>query len=155
MLHSHGILEREELERASALGLDLLDGEESAFSLPCPRFAGCCTIYRDRPSACRRFRCALLRKLEERKIELAEALSIVREARRLADEAMPGATAEESARRFRANLQPIQEGPEQSDRSNSPERLRFIALGLYLDRHFVLARDGHFYTLQPVADSSS
>lgn len=125
----------------------MIQGDQPAFALPCARFAGCCTIYDQRPEACRGFRCALLRRLDDREIGLDAALDIVTEARRLVSDAMPGAPATELAVEFRKQRQ--EPGPSTSN----PQRLKFIALGLYLDRHFVLPRDGNFYSVQPVAGS--
>ena len=89
LLHSHGALMPHEVGEAAALGLDLVEGAEPGFSLPCPRFDRCCTIYEMRPNACRGFRCALLRRLDEGSVDLDDALEIVSEALKLGNEAMP------------------------------------------------------------------
>lgn len=152
-MHTHGVLKADELPGADALGLEVVQGDQPAFALPCPRFAGCCTIYDKRPKACRGFRCALLRRLDERKIDLEDALGIVGEARRLALDAMPNAPAAELAREFRKQRR-IGQG-ESSAVASDAQRLKFIALGLYLDKHFVLSRDGNFYSVQPIAGGNS
>ena len=153
LLHSHGVLKADEVNKASAQGLEVLQVEPAAFALPCPKFAGCCTIYEGRPHACRGFRCALLRRLDDNDIGLDEALAIVREAQRLASEAKPNASATELASEFRVQRRIRQvdsAGVRRDDR-----RLKFIALGLFLDKHFVLPRDGNFYSIQPIAGSNS
>lgn len=153
LLHSHGVLNDDEFERLAALGLELVEGGQSAFVLPCSKFAGCCTIYDERPGACRGFRCALLRNLDNKQIGLPKALEIVREARRLESEAMPNASAAELAREFRAQRRFGQS--DSASEKTKAERLKLIALGLYLDKYFVLPRDGNFYSAQPVAGSNS
>ena len=151
LLHSHGALMPHEVGEAAALGLDLVEGAEPGFSLPCPRFDRCCTIYEMRPNACRGFRRALLRRLDEGSVDLDDALEIVSEALKLGNEAMPGATAAELAKRFREHLRMRNSG--HADGMNSAERLTFIALALFLDRHFVLPGDGNFYSFLPVESS--
>lgn len=153
LLHSHGVLKAEEVNEASAQGLEVLQGDRPAFALPCPKFAGCCTIYEGRPKACRGFRCALLRRLDDNDICLDEALAIVGEAQRLASEAMPNASATKLANEFRVQRRIGQVDSAGPRRDN--KRLKFIALGLFLDKHFVLPRDGNFYSIQPIAGSSS
>ena len=155
LFHTHGVLNPEEVEGASTIGLKLVEGGQPAFALPCSKFDGCCTIYEDRPAACRGFRCALLRRLEDNEIALEDALDIVSEARRLADEAMPEGTAEERAGRFRAHLRIAGNDSRSDGEMSDVDRLRFTALALYLDRHFVLARDGQFYSVEPIASSNS
>lgn len=148
LLHTHALLKAHESEKAATLGLEINGEDHPAFALPCPRFAGCCTIYEDRPNACRGFRCALLRRLDDKQISLTDALEIVREAQRLASEAMPGASAADLAREFRVQRRI---GQDASVAHNSgADRLKFIALGLHLDKHFVLPRDGNFYSVQTI-----
>ncbi len=68
-------------------GLTVLDqgeGEKPGFAQPCPRLEGtCCTIYTERPTVCRRFRCALLMRLDSGKIDVTAALTTVAKARAL------------------------------------------------------------------------
>jgi hypothetical protein len=40
----------------------------------------CCTVYAERPEACRRYRCYLLTALSEGEVTLEEALAVVDEA---------------------------------------------------------------------------
>jgi len=49
-----------------------------------------CSIYADRPHACRQFRCALLRRFEAEKVSQGDALKIIREAAILRDELREG-----------------------------------------------------------------
>ena len=154
LLHSHGVLKPDEAARAADLGLDMIDGAEPAFALPCPKYRGCCTVYAERPRACRDFRCALLRRLDANEVSLDDALDIVREARRLADEALPGANNADLANRFRIHLRQRNPGAGEAEMPDV-ERLKFVALGLYLDRHFMLSRDGYFYSVQPFEGTST
>lgn len=153
LLHSYGVLQQKEATQAAELGFDRVEGEIDAFALPCAKFAGCCTIYESRPHACRGFRCALLRKLDDGQIAYSEALETVREARRLAQEALPDASSSVLAERFRAHLR-SNAGEATDPAMSAGERLKFIALAIYLDRHFVLPRDGQFYSIQPIMDSA-
>jgi hypothetical protein len=150
LLHSHALLKEGESDAASALGLDV-QSDGRSFSLPCRRFENCCTVYAERPSPCRGFRCALLRRLDDGDVSLQEALDVVVEAHRLAKDAFPSGSPAEQARQFRMQ----RSLKEQDIVGATPEKLKFIALGLYLDRHFVLSRDGHFYAMDTIADEGS
>ena len=75
------------------------EGEKLAFALPCPRLNGtCCTIYPQRFTVCRRFRCALLQKLDVGEIDVTSALATVAKARALVVAVEPEART--VARRF-------------------------------------------------------
>jgi hypothetical protein len=66
-------------------GLTLLKVEgRDYFRLPCPRHScGRCTIYEDRFAQCRSFRCALLRRYQSGKLDLAQARFHVETAKNL------------------------------------------------------------------------
>jgi Fe-S-cluster containining protein len=65
---------------------ELLDIEEvgsnAVFLQPCKKYCGGCTIYLDRPKACRKFKCKLLKSVENKKVAFEKALEIVGEAKR-------------------------------------------------------------------------
>jgi hypothetical protein len=83
---------RETAESFIAIGLTPIDaspGEKVGFRQPCSQFTGLCSIYTSRPSACRSFRCRLLRSVEGGKYTVTEALQIVRETNALRDALLP------------------------------------------------------------------
>jgi hypothetical protein len=71
----------------SALGVGFVsDVAEPALKQPCAAYKNCaCTIYADRPRACRQFRCALLRRFKANKISRDDALDVIRKAIALRD----------------------------------------------------------------------
>jgi uncharacterized protein len=63
-------------ERLKSLGLNLKRGGK--FHQPCNAFTnGCCAIYADRPSYCRKFECALLMRVNAGEIERNAALRTI------------------------------------------------------------------------------
>jgi hypothetical protein len=72
-------LEREEIALGPRLSLPIVAcGDAAAMPLPCPRLHGAsCTIYPERPSTCRTYRCGLLAALEAGQVELDDALARV------------------------------------------------------------------------------
>jgi Fe-S-cluster containining protein len=75
----------EEANATVAAGLTLAqDDGKLVFRQPCPKFRdGCCTVYDIRPPVCRRYRCALLIRLEAGQISVAEARDKVTTAKML------------------------------------------------------------------------
>ena len=62
---------------ASGLKLTTKDGF-TFFRLPCTAFGeGCCTIYENRPSVCRWYRCLLLRRLEADEVAETDARALL------------------------------------------------------------------------------
>ena len=60
-LHDRAVLEPEEVEFASDLGLYVRAEGRPTFALPCKYLQGCaCTIYSKRPKVCARYQCQLL-----------------------------------------------------------------------------------------------
>jgi Fe-S-cluster containining protein len=125
--------EPEEEARMANLGLSL--SEENGkhyFDHPC-RFsvAGCCTIYDERFTKCRTFRCKLLRGYQAGQISLKEAQEKVREAMRLRSEVEaeePSAVLITERLRLRSQLCTSNQRPQLL--------LKMMALDYYLDRHF-------------------
>ncbi len=78
-LHLHTALLPDEAPTARALGLavETSDGR-SVFRQPCAQFRdGRCAIYERRPQVCRRYTCALLKKLLTGELSLEQSLRIV------------------------------------------------------------------------------
>ena len=79
--------DRDVLERS---GFHLLLYEaEARFEQPCRGFDSKCTIYDDRPSLCRSYRCALLRKVDSGEVSDGEARALVAAAIELRDRVRP------------------------------------------------------------------
>jgi hypothetical protein len=76
----------------ASFGLQILsDTAPPALKQCCAAYKnGSCSIYPDRPHACRQFRCALLRRFEAEKVSQGDALKIIREAAILRDELREG-----------------------------------------------------------------
>lgn len=66
------------------------NGEQSGFQLPCPRLVSCaCTMYVDRPSPCRAYKCALLLDHESGEVSTAAAREIIARTMELRDRVLP------------------------------------------------------------------
>jgi len=95
-MFSHATFAPEEEPSARRLSLRVFEENgKVGLELPCPAHrSDHCSVYADRPSACREYRCLLLRRYEAGEIERAEALGMVAEARRrfAALRALVGAT---------------------------------------------------------------
>jgi hypothetical protein len=79
--------DRSVLERA---GFHLLLYEaEARFEQPCRAFDLHCTIYDDRPSLCRSYRCALLQKVDAGDVDDSDARALVATAIELRDRVRP------------------------------------------------------------------
>lgn len=72
-------LAHDEIALGKRLSLPIMAcGDEAAMALPCPRLeVATCTIYADRPSTCRTFRCGLLEDVEADVTPLHDALARV------------------------------------------------------------------------------
>ncbi|WP_224372718.1 YkgJ family cysteine cluster protein [Hyalangium versicolor] len=77
-------LRRAEVEPMERLGLAVIkrpDGTSPGFKQHCTALEGrCCTVYAERPEACRGYRCMLLTALAEGEVSLEGALRVVDEA---------------------------------------------------------------------------
>lgn len=116
-------------------------GETPAIAFPCQLLDGtCCTIYAERPGACRRFRCEVLKHFDGGELDGAEAMAMIETARQLDQavrELLPVGQSVAEARRT------WQEDPEQWRSLAGPDRIEaarlamaLTALNLHLDRHF-------------------
>jgi len=127
-----------------ALVLGLVPGGRTGFTLPCPMLAGCtCSIYQNRPQACRRYKCQQLLELEAGNTTLGVAADRVREATRLNEEVarhLPAGQALPEAR----NRLLFGKGEGQS----SALKLALAALCLYLDKYFKHGGEAKFLSLE-------
>ena len=63
--------------------------KDKTFSLPCPSFEGCCSIYTNKPSACSIYTCDLIESLTQNHITLDEALHKVSEIKSVLNKILP------------------------------------------------------------------
>lgn len=84
-LFSYVPLTSEDVGAARRVGLPIFDGEKGpAFAQPCCMHRdGMCTIYAERPGTCSRYRCALLKGIEEGSVLPDEATQRVAAVRAL------------------------------------------------------------------------
>ena len=75
-----------EIEALSALGFGIVYGSQPAyFTQPCSQWSkGSCSVYAQRPSNCRDFRCRLLQRVDAGELGSEQALALVRRATLLA-----------------------------------------------------------------------
>ena len=79
-----------ELDHAQALGLNVIrsDPRQRGFTQPCPLWQGQCTIYTslDYPHVCGSYQCKLLKEVINEDFPIADALSIIEQAKGLIHE---------------------------------------------------------------------
>lgn len=154
-LHNHAVLEPGEVPFARTLGLTVRTEGRPGFALPCPRLVGSkCSIYRDRPSVCSRYKCQLLENVQTGAVAFETAIDRVAIARGLSarvEAAMPiGMTLPEARARFKTN--PFAD-PGLSERAEEmPLKLAITALSVYLDKHFRHRKEGKMLSLEPIED---
>jgi len=91
LFHRVALRPEEDAAAFASRGIQISTTMPPAFKQRCTVYRNrSCSIYADRPHACRQFRCALLRRLEAGKISQWDALKIVREAAALRDELREG-----------------------------------------------------------------
>ncbi len=85
LLHDWATLEPREVEAAERLGLkSFVHQDGPAFRLPCPRHQdGCCTVYEERPGACRGYQCKLLRRYLAGEVTAEDSLGRIEQVKRL------------------------------------------------------------------------
>jgi hypothetical protein len=133
-------LRRSEVEAMQRLSLPVVDRADGSPGLEqrCAALDGqCCTVYAERPEACRRYRCYLLTALSEGEVTLEEALGVVDEAHtriRAVEAALPP----ERAGFPRAVLQRARKEdlPENGGPLPPPTQELWDRAESYLDRHF-------------------
>lgn len=73
-LHGHTIVRTEDEDVVRALGLEIVEEQgKRQFDQPCAHFCGTCGVYENRPPVCRRYRCALLKRVEAGDLSADEA----------------------------------------------------------------------------------
>jgi hypothetical protein len=82
--------DRTELLQAAGLVLSTR-GDVTSFRQPCSAFgSGCCSVYPDRPSVCRSYRCLLLRRHEAGEVSRDDALALIARTTHLRDRVRSG-----------------------------------------------------------------
>lgn len=79
-------LDADEISLAKSIGLRYFSfgKKDFAFSLPCHKYSNDkCSVYLNRPGACRRYRCKILRQLINGEVNLEQSRTIVLQARKL------------------------------------------------------------------------
>jgi Fe-S-cluster containining protein len=139
-LFTHVPLEPDEAQRVRDRGVpvDLSAEGSSSIRQCCSALRGTrCSIYEDRPGACRRYRCLLLCAVEEDEVSLKEALRVVDEARQLLgrlDDALEGAGPEEAGSvTHRARLA---HRPDQGSALPAEAKRQMRETEAFLDKHF-------------------
>lgn len=87
MFHGHANVKDNEVIALQARGLVMLSGSRKpAFSLPCKLLESHgCSIYPERPQACRSYRCRLLDRYLAGQVDLEQGLAVVEKVKTLRD----------------------------------------------------------------------
>jgi Fe-S-cluster containining protein len=134
-------LRQTEIAPMERLGLAVIkreNGTSPGFTQRCTALEGsCCTVYAERPEACRRYRCFLLMALAEDEVSLEEALKTVDEAHeriRAVEAVLPPARADSP----RAVLQRAHKEDQPEHGGPLPAQTQEIwnQAESFLDRHF-------------------
>ncbi len=148
-LFEYAHLQPDEIDAAMASGLEV--GEfagEPGFAQPCRHLCGTrCNIYVDRPKACRKYRCAMLKRMETGEIAAEQAAKHVAAVRSVVTslnaEMLPGVT----IRQCREQLEKAVLANEEVA-ATTRMKLYFGVLELLLDKHFRSPRQ-RFFTGMP------
>jgi Fe-S-cluster containining protein len=84
-LHGTATVKSDDEQNVIAAGLEIVDdGKRRFFRQPCPHFTcGACSIYADRPKVCRKYRCALLKRVEAGEMSKSAAREKIATAKKL------------------------------------------------------------------------
>ncbi len=136
LLHDWAQLRDGEVEAAQRQGLSTKTQQGAAFSLPCPCYRdGRCTVYQERLSPCREYRCKLLRGYLGGKVTWAEGLRRVEQAKRLISAIRGRIGTPEAAASIWQQLRALGSGTD-------PEvRMDMAALLTHCKRHFWTHRE--------------
>ncbi|MBV9930686.1 MAG: YkgJ family cysteine cluster protein [Alphaproteobacteria bacterium] len=136
-LYDHAKVTDEERDRLAGAGI--VGTDPAGLSLPCSAYrGGACQVYADRPSACRTFRCRLLRALDDGDVPLATALETVAKAKQLLRRgAEAGADLSTLAARQRIRRAGPDGGQQEAAAKARAARIyvEAVAVGLFLERH--------------------
>jgi uncharacterized protein len=135
-------LKSSELDPAEKMGLNVFrsDPTQRGFNLPCPLWKGQCTIHSspNYPRTCRAYRCKQLKELVSESSSLAEALSVVEQAKGMIDELeaiLPKSTNPNFRERLVAHIEHPEDSPE-GESSYREFRLKANALLQFYEENF-------------------
>ena len=136
-LHDAAALLPEEISLALSLGMKVTQSvEDVRFSLPCHLLKDrCCTVYANRPSPCRNYKCRLLQTLEADESSLQQCLDKVSSARSLLSDLQDVLPQDMTLPEARASAasQPV----EDVDKLGRAKiKLHAFALNVYLEKYF-------------------
>ena len=136
LLHEWAQLDPGETADAERLGLPtFLHPQGPGFTLPCPRHReGRCTVYDERPSPCRGFRCKLLRRYLAGEVAWEEGLRRIEQVKQLVAAIRRRAGAGEGEASIWRQLRAFEEAS--PDALEAELRLDLAALLLQCQRHF-------------------
>lgn len=141
-LYGNARVRREDEDTVAALGLKVVEEEgRRVFRQPCPHFGcGQCRVYEMRPPVCRRFRCSLLKSVDdgretafEARNKIARAKTLIASVRKVRAEAITPAQRVNLADDLRSELVTCAE-LEKVEIGRA--LLDIVALELYLTRWF-------------------
>lgn len=123
-----------------------LDSHRRGWEQPCAAFQqGCCSIYPERPSVCRAYRCELLTSCDTGKIALGDAEKVIADATALRDRIRPAlqtmlgsdvARLDTLTRRAVPELQSMSQRRDQVGEDAQDLLFDIVALEILLARHF-------------------
>ena len=137
-LHDAAALLPEEATLALDLGMKVTQSERGVqFELPCHLLKDrCCTVYADRPSPCRNYRCRLLQSLDAGERSLEQCLDKVSNAQSLLGDLVDilpkGMTIPEA--RASVAFRPVEDDAGRIGKAKI--KLRAFALSVYLEKYF-------------------
>lgn len=137
-IFDHGKLGADEVDVSRAAGLDIFDRSDGpAFRITCAQLSGTrCMVYDMRPRTCRKYRCELLRNVEEGEVAISAAIERITHTRELVDKIVEGLTDGETLTEARSRWLRSPPGWWKGNSSAGQFRLEMTMLNLLLDRHF-------------------
>lgn len=139
LLHHCAVVEDGEVESVRKLGLQVESGGTGrVFALPCPLHReGRCTVYKERPAACRSYQCELLKRYLRGEVTLEMGLRIVERTRELVAAVRLRIGTVDGEGRLWQRLQIFQTGSLSGDADGrEPLMLDVAALLALCNRHF-------------------
>ena len=149
VLHTQVQVQPEHVQIVGKLGLTIekLDDASVGFRQPCVLYQNeRCSAYPHHPSACKAYRCALLRKYESGDVTLEQSLAIVRQAKELLRDGVDNQRETRSMETLRGELAQRWDrergllGSGAVRQANAALALRVVALDVFVQKHFLGCR---------------
>lgn len=141
-LFSHVIVREEDQKAVASANLPVSELEGTPiFRLPCAMLmAGMCSVYAIRPSTCRRYRCKLLRNVDQGEVSEAEARDKIATAKNMARDLRQASAVARNPGERKALTAKLKEGFGECDDEERTERakllLRLASFEYYVSRWF-------------------